>query len=51
MAEKLDHSLNIYAKIERGETHIKVEKLEEIAKTLNVDPRQLFDLNKKIFLI
>ena len=47
MAEKLGYSLNGYAKIERGETHIKVEKLEEIAKVLGIDYRQLLDLNEK----
>lgn len=47
MAEKLGYSANGYAKIERGETQIKTEKLEEMAKSIGVDFQQLLDLNEK----
>ncbi|MEK7991115.1 MAG: helix-turn-helix transcriptional regulator [Thiotrichaceae bacterium] len=47
MAEKLGYSINGYAKIERGETDIKIEKLSKIAEVLGVDVQQLLDLNEK----
>ncbi len=47
MAEKLGYSVNGYAKIERGETQIKADKLETIAEAIGVDFKQLLDLNEK----
>ncbi len=47
MAEKLGYSANGYAKIERGETDIKVEKLSNIADVLGIDLQQLLGLNEK----
>ncbi|VEG12506.1 helix-turn-helix domain-containing protein [Moraxella cuniculi] len=37
MAEKLHMSLNGYAKIERGETKLTLDKLEQIANLFNMD--------------
>ncbi|OOR99716.1 transcriptional regulator [Haemophilus paracuniculus] len=37
MAEKLNMSLNGYAKIERGETKLTLDKLEQIASLFNMD--------------
>ena len=47
MAEKLGYSPNGYAKIERGETNIKVDKLEKIAEVLGVELQQFLNLNDK----
>ena len=47
MAEKLGYSVNGYAKIERGETAIKVEKLNQIAEILGVELQQLLNLNDR----
>jgi transcriptional regulator with XRE-family HTH domain len=47
MAEKLGYSVNGYAKIERGETQIKADKLEKIAEAMGVDFQQLLELNEK----
>jgi transcriptional regulator with XRE-family HTH domain len=47
MAEKLGYSLNGYAKIERGETELKVDKLEKIAETVGVNLQQLLGMNEK----
>lgn len=47
MAEKLGYSANGYAKIERGETDIKIEKLSKIAEILGVEVQQLLDLNER----
>jgi transcriptional regulator with XRE-family HTH domain len=47
MAAKLGYSTNGYAKIERGQTDIKVEKLEKIAEALGVELQQLLNLNDK----
>jgi len=47
MAEKLGYSVNGYAKIERGETAIKVEKLSRIAEVLGVELQQLLNLNDR----
>lgn len=44
MAEKIGMSKNGYAKIERGETQLKIEKLEQIANIFNVD---IIDLLKE----
>ncbi|MFQ1050345.1 helix-turn-helix domain-containing protein [Avibacterium paragallinarum] len=37
MAEKMSMSLNGYAKIERGETKLHLDKLEQIAQILDID--------------
>ncbi|OOF40799.1 MULTISPECIES: helix-turn-helix domain-containing protein [Rodentibacter] len=37
MAEKMNMSLNGYARIERGETKLSLEKLEQIANIFNMD--------------
>jgi transcriptional regulator with XRE-family HTH domain len=47
MAEKLGYSLNGYAKIERGETDVKVDQLGKIAKAMGMDLQQLLNLNDK----
>jgi len=47
MAEKLGYSVNGYAKIERGETDIKVEKLGKIAEVLGIELQQLLNLNDR----
>ena len=47
MAEKLGYSTNGYAKIERGETDIKVDRLGKIAEAIGVDLQQLLNLNDK----
>jgi len=46
MAEKLDMSLNGYAKIEHGKVDI-CSKLEKISKILGVEVAQLFGLSEK----
>jgi len=46
MAEKLGYSLNGYAKIERGETELKVDTLERIAETASVDLQKLLGINE-----
>lgn len=45
MAEKLEMSVNGYAKIERGETGISVMRLEQIAAVLDVDIHELLPLD------
>lgn len=45
MAEKLDMSVNGYAKIERGETGINIARLEQIAAVLDVDTHDLIPLS------
>lgn len=47
MAEKLGYSANGYAKVERGETDIKVDRLEKIAGAIGMDLQQLLNLNDK----
>ena len=37
MAEKMQMSLNGYAKIERGETKLRLDKLEKIAQIFSMD--------------
>lgn len=44
MAEKLEMSPSGYARIERGEVRLNIEKLEQIAQVLNID---ISDLIKK----
>lgn len=45
MAEKLEMSVNGYAKIERGETSISMVRLEQIATIFNVDIHDLLPTN------
>ena len=46
MAEKLGMSHNGYAKIERGETKLYLEKLNQIAQIFNIDVRRRQLLHK-----
>lgn len=50
MAEKLGWAVNSYAKIERGESDIKLDKLKKISEVLDIDIQQLIDSNKKTIL-
>ncbi|MDO4698530.1 MAG: helix-turn-helix transcriptional regulator [Pasteurellaceae bacterium] len=43
MAEKLDMSVTGYAKIERGQTNVSLEKLKQIAMIFNINVAQLLD--------
>ena len=47
MAEKLEMSPSGYARIERGEVRLNIERLEQIAKILNIDISDLIqkDIN------
>ena len=47
MAEKLDMSVNGYAKIERGETDISLSRLGFIAKVFEMDLLELFSFGEK----
>ena len=47
MADKLHMSLNSYAKLERGESKIYLEKLEQVAEVFNIDLVDLLSLNKQ----
>ncbi len=47
MAEKMSMSLNGYAKIERGETKLHLDKLEQIAQILDVDFVELITEGEK----
>jgi len=49
-AEKVGLAVNTYGKIERGKTDIKTAKLKEIAKIMNVDPKELIDSNENTIL-
>lgn len=46
MAEKLEMSVNGYAKIERGETTVNMLRLEKIANVFQVDIRDLMPTNE-----
>ena len=51
MAEKLAMSANGYAKIERGQTNINIEKLKQIAQIFNIDMVDLIsNQDKNVFL-
>ncbi|MGX2975009.1 helix-turn-helix domain-containing protein [Ursidibacter arcticus] len=45
MAEKLNMSVTGYAKIERGQTNVSLEKLKQIAMVFNINVAQLLDDN------
>lgn len=47
MAEKLSMSPSGYSKIERGETKLYLDKLEQIAQIFNVDVTELLSFNDK----
>jgi transcriptional regulator with XRE-family HTH domain len=47
MAEKLGWTLNSYAKVERGEVDIKLDKLKKIANVMGVDVQELVDSDEK----
>ena len=47
MAEKLNMSLNGYAKIERGETKLYLDKLEQIAQVFDIDVVELMQYDGK----
>ena len=47
MAEKLNMSLNGYAKIERGETKLYLDMLEQIAQILDIDVVELMQSDGK----
>lgn len=47
MAEKLNMSLNGYAKIKRGETKLYLDKLEQIAQVFDIDVVELMQSDGK----
>lgn len=47
MAEKLGMSTNGYANIERGETEVPFSRLEQIAKTLDVELLELLSFGER----
>lgn len=47
MAEKLAMSTNGYSKIERGQSKLSLEKLEQIAQIFNIDIVELMTTNDK----
>lgn len=49
IAEKLGWALNSYAKIERGEVDIKLEKLQQVAELMDLDLQYFFDQEKTLF--
>lgn len=49
MAEKLEMSANGYAKIERGQTNLNIEKLKQIAQIFNIDMVDLLANQDKTF--
>ncbi|MCR1837145.1 XRE family transcriptional regulator [Rodentibacter caecimuris] len=51
MAERLNMSPSGYAKIERGETKLYLEKLEQIAQVFNLDITDLINTKNICFLI
>lgn len=49
MAEKLEMSTTGYAKIERGQSNINIEKLKQIAQIFNIDMVDLITAHDKSF--
>ncbi len=43
LAEKLGWAVNTYAKIERGEADVKLDKLHQLAEAIGVDPTDLLN--------
>lgn len=50
MAEKLEMSLNGYTNIERGETDVRISRLEQIAEILDTNLTELITLGEKNIL-
>lgn len=50
VAEKLGMSITGYAKIERGQTNVSVEKLKQIAQIFNLNVAQLLDDDDKFVI-
>lgn len=48
MAEALGLSVNGYGKIERNEVDINIERLQQIAKTLEVAPEEIISSNNPV---
>lgn len=48
VATKLDITQNSYSKIERGETHLTIDKLSAICKVLEIDFNTLFNFNENL---
>lgn len=52
MAEKMNISTNAYARMERGETKLNLEKLDKIATIFNIDIVELLSVSDKgLFLL
>lgn len=49
MADQLGISVNSYGKLERGETEIGYERLEQIAKALDVSVQDILSFDEKNF--
>lgn len=47
MANRLNMSLNGYARIERGESKLHLDKLSQIAQVLNIDVIELMTAHEK----
>lgn len=47
MAEKMNMSLSGYAKVERGETKLHLDKLQQIAQIFDIDVVELISANEK----
>lgn len=47
LAQKLGWAVNTYAKIERGESDVRLDKLKQIAEAIGVDVSELVNLNEK----
>ena len=50
VAEKLGMSATGYAKIERGQTNVSVEKLKQIAQVFNLNVAQLLDDDERFVI-
>ena len=50
IAEKLGMSTTGYAKIERGQTNVSVEKLKQIAQVFNINVAQLLDDDERFVI-
>lgn len=51
LAEKLNMSLNGYAKIERGENNLTIQKLEKIAQVFGIDILELMSFGESNILL
>lgn len=47
-AEKLGWAVNTYARVERGETNINLDKLKKVAEVMGVDLKVLVNSNEKM---